>query len=175
MTCADAGRKAFIVNRIGDFGFLLGVLLLLTQFGTLDFSTVMAAINTDSAAWYGAGLLTVAGILLFVGACGKSAQIPLFVWLPDAMAGPTPVSALIHAATMVTAGIYMLSRCSAVFWHSPTAMAVVAVVGCSTAILAAPSDLPERHQEGPRLLHGLAVGVHVPGAGVGPSSRPSST
>ena len=137
MTCADAGRKAFIVNRIGDFGFLLGVLLLLTQFGTLDFSTVMAAINTDSAAWYGAGLLTVAGILLFVGACGKSAQIPLFVWLPDAMAGPTPVSALIHAATMVTAGIYMLSRCSAVFWHSPTAMAVVAVVGCSTAILAA--------------------------------------
>nr|MCU0224186.1 hypothetical protein [Acidobacteriota bacterium] len=124
LTCADAGRKAFITNRIGDFGFLLGMLLLVVTFGTLDFSELAAAINGSSSYWYGAGLLAGVGVLLFVGATGKSAQLPLYVWLPDAMAGPTPVSALIHAATMVTAGVYMLSRMSSLFWHAPAAMLV---------------------------------------------------
>ncbi len=137
LTCADAGRKAFITNRIGDFGFLLGALLLIVTFGTLDFSEISAAINGASAFWYGSALLTGIGVLLFVGATGKSAQVPLYVWLPDAMAGPTPVSALIHAATMVTAGVYMLARMSALYWHAPGAMFVVAVVGCLTAVFAA--------------------------------------
>ncbi len=137
LTCADAGRKAFLTNRIGDFGFLLGMLLLLLTFGTWDFSELATAINGSSAFWYGSLLLTGIGVLLFFGATGKSAQVPLYVWLPDAMAGPTPVSALIHAATMVTAGVYMLARMSALYWHSPGAMFVVAVIGCLTALLAA--------------------------------------
>ncbi len=137
LTCADAGRKAFITNRIGDFGFLLGGLLLIVTFGSVDFSEIAGMINASSAFWYGTPLLTGIGILLFVGATGKSAQVPLYVWLPDAMAGPTPVSALIHAATMVTAGVYMLARMSALFWHAPGAMFVVAVVGCLTAVFAA--------------------------------------
>ncbi len=137
LTCADAGRKAFITNRLGDFGFLLGALLLVITFGTLDFSQISDAINGSSAFWYGSALLTGVGLLLFVGATGKSAQIPLYVWLPDAMAGPTPVSALIHAATMVTAGVYMLARMASLFWHAPGAMFVVAVVGCMTAVFAA--------------------------------------
>jgi NADH-quinone oxidoreductase subunit L len=141
MTCSDAGRKAFIVNRIGDFAFIVGMLFLFAQFGTLDFSSIMGAINEGSSAWYGAGLLSMVGVLLFVGACGKSAQIPLYVWLPDAMAGPTPVSALIHAATMVTAGVYMVARCSAIYWHAPAAMGLVAVVGCATAVFAATMGL----------------------------------
>ncbi|MEN8185301.1 MAG: NADH-quinone oxidoreductase subunit L, partial [Myxococcota bacterium] len=141
LTCADAGRKAFIVNRIGDFAFLIGVLLVVVLFGTLDFSEVAARINGHSAAWFGSGVLTLIGILFFIGATGKSAQIPLYVWLPDAMAGPTPVSALIHAATMVTAGVYMLARTSALYWHAPDAMMVVAVVGCLTAIFAATMGL----------------------------------
>ncbi len=136
MSCADAGRKAFITNRIGDFGFMLGMLLILVTFGTWDFAALADAINGGSAFWYGSALLTGIGLLLFVGATGKSAQIPLYVWLPDAMAGPTPVSALIHAATMVTAGVYMLARTSALYWHAPAAMAVVAVVGCLTAVFA---------------------------------------
>ncbi|MBP7148292.1 MAG: NADH-quinone oxidoreductase subunit L [Acidobacteria bacterium] len=136
MSCADCGRKAFVTNRIGDFGFLLGGLLLLVTFGTFDFSDIAHAINTSSSYWYGAGLLTGIGVLLFVGATGKSAQVPLYVWLPDAMAGPTPVSALIHAATMVTAGVYMLARTSAIYWHAPDAMLVVAIVGCVTAVFA---------------------------------------
>ncbi len=136
MTCSDAGRKAFLTNRVGDFAFMLGMLFLLERFATLDFSTIMGTIDQHSADWYGAGLLTLVGILLFAGACGKSAQIPLYVWLPDAMAGPTPVSALIHAATMVTAGVYMLARCSALFWHAPAAMGIVAVVGAATAVFA---------------------------------------
>ena len=143
MTCSDAGRKAFITNRIGDFAFVIGVLLIIFYFHSVDFSTVMGAINTHSAGLYGSFLLTVVGVLLFVGACGKSAQIPLYVWLPDAMAGPTPVSALIHAATMVTAGVYMLARSSALFWHAPGAMMVVAVVGCATAIFAATMGLAQ--------------------------------
>jgi NADH-quinone oxidoreductase subunit L len=134
LSCADAGRKAFLVNRIGDFAFLIGMLWIALEFGTLRFSGIDAAIKSghDSGA-----LLTGIGILLFLGACGKSAQIPLYVWLPDAMAGPTPVSALIHAATMVTAGVYMVCRMSALYSAAPEAMAVVAVVGSLTAIFAA--------------------------------------
>ncbi len=136
LTCADAGRKAFIVNRIGDFGFMLGMLLILVTFGSLDFSTVSELAATAGPS-LPAVLFTAMGLLLFVGATGKSAQIPLYVWLPDAMAGPTPVSALIHAATMVTAGVYMVCRTSALYIHSPTAMAVVAIIGAATAVLAA--------------------------------------
>ncbi|UCF66081.1 MAG: NADH-quinone oxidoreductase subunit L [Acidobacteriota bacterium] len=137
LTCADAGRKAFITNRIGDMAFVLGGLLLLITFGTFDFYAISDAIDGSSEFWYASLLLTGVGLLLFIGATGKSAQIPLYVWLPDAMAGPTPVSALIHAATMVTAGVYMLARMSSLFWHAPGAMLVVAVVGCLTAVFAA--------------------------------------
>jgi len=137
---AQAGRKAFITNRIGDAGFVLGVLLLWGAFGTMEISAVMEGIRSGGAP---VGLLTAAGLLLFVGACGKSAQIPLYVWLPDAMAGPTPVSALIHAATMVTAGVYMVCRCSALYEAAPAAMMVVAVVGGSTALFAATIGLAQ--------------------------------
>jgi NADH-quinone oxidoreductase subunit L len=131
----DAGKKAFIVNRVGDFAFILGTLLLFWQFGTLDFQGVaskVAALPIETH-W---GVLSVASILLFVGATGKSAQIPLYVWLPDAMEGPTPVSALIHAATMVTAGVYMIGRNAVLFSHAPEAMQVVAVIGAATALFA---------------------------------------
>jgi NADH-quinone oxidoreductase subunit L len=134
-SAADAGKKAFIVNRIGDFGFLLAMFLLIKHFGTLDFATVFASI-TAQPALHG-GFLTGIALLLLVGAAGKSAQIPLYVWLPDAMEGPTPVSALIHAATMVTAGVYMVSRCHTLFDRSPYALAVVAVIGAATALFAA--------------------------------------
>ena len=137
-SAADAGKKAFIVNRIGDAGFLLAMMLIFVNFGSLDFYVVMGAIAERFAApEVGWGLLSAIGVLLFVGAAGKSAQIPLYVWLPDAMEGPTPVSALIHAATMVTAGVYMVARCGVLFEHAPSAMAVVAVVGALTAIFAA--------------------------------------
>lgn len=132
---ASAGRKAFIVNRIGDFGFLLGVFGVFGLFGTLDFGKVFGAAATDPARY--APFLTVVCLCLFVGATGKSAQVPLYVWLPDAMAGPTPVSALIHAATMVTAGVYMVARCNVLFRLAPEAMSVVAVIGAATAIFAA--------------------------------------
>jgi len=137
-SAADAGKKAFIVNRIGDFGFMLGMFLLFRAFGSLDFQTVFAKAATwqpDAMGQF--GTLTIACLLLFMGATGKSAQLPLYVWLPDAMEGPTPVSALIHAATMVTAGVYMVARSHVLFMHSPTAMYVVAIVGCATAIFAA--------------------------------------
>ncbi len=138
LTCADAGRKAFLTNRIGDFAFLIGVLYLTLMYGTLEFREIGAAV----AGGVGHGpLLVGVGLLLFLGACGKSAQIPLYVWLPDAMAGPTPVSALIHAATMVTAGVYMVCRMSAVYAAAPEAMAVVAGVGAATALLAATMGL----------------------------------
>jgi NADH-quinone oxidoreductase subunit L len=143
MTCPDAGRKAFLVNRIGDFAFVIGVLLILVHLGTLDFSDLASAIEAGSAGLHGAGWLTLAGILLFVGACGKSAQLPLYVWLPDAMAGPTPVSALIHAATMVTAGVYMIARNAPLYWHAPAAMTVIAVVGAATALFAATMGLAQ--------------------------------
>jgi NADH-quinone oxidoreductase subunit L len=131
---AEAAKKAFVVNRTGDLGFVLGVLLIFATFGSLDFSAVF-----NNASLFAAGNPTITWIalLLFIGAVGKSAQIPLYVWLPDAMAGPTPVSALIHAATMVTAGVYMVARCSILYALAPLVMHVVAVIGICTAIFAA--------------------------------------
>ena len=131
---ARAGKKAFITNRIGDAGFLLGMFLLYQALGTLDMDVINAAFNSSAAPVVSA---SVVGILLFIGATGKSAQIPLFVWLPDAMAGPTPVSALIHAATMVTAGVYLVARMSGVYVHAPEASQVIAVIGVATAFFAA--------------------------------------
>jgi NADH-quinone oxidoreductase subunit L len=137
-SAADAGKKAFIVNRIGDFGFMLGMFLLFKSFGTLDFVPLFAKAAPLPADPMGQlGTFTVACLLLFMGACGKSAQLPLYVWLPDAMEGPTPVSALIHAATMVTAGVYVVARSHILFTHAPTAMFVVAIIGCATAFFAA--------------------------------------
>jgi NADH-quinone oxidoreductase subunit L len=136
-SASDAGKKAFIVNRIGDAGFLVGVFLIFVTFGTLDFRAVAAAVAHLPVEYAWGGTLTLIGLLLFVGATGKSAQVPLYVWLPDAMEGPTPVSALIHAATMVTAGVYMVARSSALYAHAPRAMLVVALVGAFTAIFAA--------------------------------------
>ncbi len=133
-SAANAGKKAFIVNRIGDFGFLLAMFLLVAHYGTLNFSTIFATI---AASPLSGGFLTAVALLLVLGAAGKSAQIPLYVWLPDAMEGPTPVSALIHAATMVTAGVYMIARCHVLFDHSPLALTVVAVTGALTALFAA--------------------------------------
>ncbi len=133
-SAANAGKKAFIVNRIGDFGFLLAMFLIILHYGSLSFDQVFAAIGASDV--HG-GFLTAIALLLVVGATGKSAQIPLYIWLPDAMEGPTPVSALIHAATMVTAGIYMVARCHTLFDRSPYALAVVAVIGAATAIMAA--------------------------------------
>ena len=133
---ADAGKKAFITNRIGDFGFVLGIFLIFNTFGSADYAKVFAMASAGGGAQYGA-VATAICLLLFVGACGKSAQIPLYVWLPDAMAGPTPVSALIHAATMVTAGVYMVVRSNVLFRMTETASLVVALVGVATAIFAA--------------------------------------
>ena len=131
---AQAGKKAFITNRVGDAGFLLGMFVLFQAAGTLDLDRVNAIFSTGAPAGVSASLV---GLLLFVGATGKSAQIPLHVWLPDAMAGPTPVSALIHAATMVTAGVYMVARLSGIYMHAPEASAVIAAVGVLTALFAA--------------------------------------
>lgn len=135
-SAADAGKKAFVVNRIGDFGFVLGMLLIFATFGTLDFQQVAAAASTRAIEHGAVGTITIATLLLFLGATGKSAQIPLYVWLPDAMEGPTPVSALIHAATMVTAGVYMIGRNAVLFSHAPTTLAVVAGIGVATALMA---------------------------------------
>src|SRR5438034_701425 len=150
-SASDAGKKAFIVNRIGDAGFILGILLTAVTFGTIRFTSagladvaansgirqaLEAALGAHALA-VGAPVLTAIALLLFVGAAGKSAQIPLYVWLPDAMEGPTPVSALIHAATMVTAGVYMVARMNAIYQLAPFAMKVVAVVGVVTAFMAA--------------------------------------
>jgi len=136
-SAASAGKKAFIVNRIGDFGFLIGLFLLIRQFHSLNFDRVFREVSTMGVEKDGIGLLTTIGLLLLVGAAGKSAQIPLYVWLPDAMEGPTPVSALIHAATMVTAGVYMVARTNPIFDRAPTALMAVAIVGCVTALFAA--------------------------------------
>jgi NADH-quinone oxidoreductase subunit L len=140
-SAADAGKKAFIVNRIGDFGFVLAILFIYWTFERIDFQGVFARLGPGSpfpAEPLGTvGVLTTIGLLLFLGATGKSAQIPLYVWLPDAMEGPTPVSALIHAATMVTAGVYMVARSAAIYNRAPGALFVVAVVGAFTAIFAA--------------------------------------
>ncbi len=134
-SACDAGKKAFIVNRIGDFGFLLGMFIIFWQVQSLDFRKVIEVGPTVFEA--GGMLITAACLLLFVGAAGKSAQIPLYVWLPDAMEGPTPVSALIHAATMVTAGVYMIARLNGLFIMAPDALMVVAIIGAATAFFAA--------------------------------------
>jgi len=150
-SAADAGKKAFIVNSIGDAGFLLGLLLVAVTFGTVRFTSQgltdpaavpailqsLAALVGQPQFTYGAPVFTAIALLLFVGAAGKSSQIPLYVWLPDAMEGPTPVSALIHAATMVTAGVYLIARMSAIYQLAPVAMDVVAIIGAATAIFAA--------------------------------------
>jgi len=137
-SASNAGKKAFVVNRVGDFGFLLGIFLIFTSLGTLDFTEVFqGALTLD------AGLVTIIAILLFIGATGKSAQLPLYVWLPDAMEGPTPVSSLIHAATMVTAGVYMIARCNVFYSMAPIALTIVAVIGVATAIYAASIGLTQ--------------------------------
>jgi NADH-quinone oxidoreductase subunit L len=144
----DAAKKAFITNRVGDWGFVLGIMLIFSLTGSISFFDkgpvisslgAIAAMAPEPFLWntIWAGGITSIAILLFIGATGKSAQIPLFVWLPDAMAGPTPVSALIHAATMVTAGVYMIVRCNGIFSHAPTAMFIVAIIGAATALFAA--------------------------------------
>ncbi len=135
-SAGDAGKKAFVVNRIGDAGFLLGMMLIFVHFGSLVFDEVFRK-AAEMPVQEGYGYLFWATLCLFVGATGKSAQLPLYVWLPDAMEGPTPVSALIHAATMVTAGVYMVCRCNALFSRAPETMIIVAVVGAVTAIFAA--------------------------------------
>ena len=134
-SAASAAKKAFVVNRIGDFGFIVATLMIFALFGTLDFTAVLQGAPAKLAA--GGVVITAITLLLFLGATGKSAQIPLYTWLPDAMEGPTPVSALIHAATMVTAGLYMVARLSTLFMMAPLTMAVVAVIGAATALFAA--------------------------------------
>ena len=137
-SAAQAGKKAFITNRVGDFGFLIGMFLLIQHFGTLDYDRVFKAVSQlPVETSVGVGFLTATALLMMFGAAGKSAQIPLYVWLPDAMEGPTPVSALIHAATMVTAGVYMVARSNVLFLHAPIALRVVAIIGALTAIFAA--------------------------------------
>jgi NADH-quinone oxidoreductase subunit L len=136
-SAADAGKKAFITNRIGDWGFVLGILFVYYTFGTLDFRAVQDAAAAMPVEAMQFGVLSTICLLLFIGATGKSAQIPLYVWLPDAMEGPTPVSALIHAATMVTAGVYMLGRNAVLFSHAPMVLQIVAIVGVLTALMAA--------------------------------------
>ena len=137
-SASNAGKKAFVVNRVGDFGFLLGIFLIFTSLGTLDFTEVF-----HKAPSLGVTLATTIAILLFIGAAGKSAQLPLYVWLPDAMEGPTPVSSLIHAATMVTAGVYMIARCNVLYSMAPIALTIVAVIGVATAIYAASIGLTQ--------------------------------
>ncbi|MEE8350525.1 MAG: NADH-quinone oxidoreductase subunit L, partial [Acidobacteriota bacterium] len=137
-SAGDAAKKAFVVNRIGDFAFIIAIMMIFSYFGTVDFTEVFEGVEamfpTPESVW---GPLSWIALLLFIGATGKSAQVPLYVWLPDAMEGPTPVSALIHAATMVTAGVYMVARSSAIFSRAPDVMMIVAVVGIFTALLAA--------------------------------------
>jgi NADH-quinone oxidoreductase subunit L len=172
-SAADAGKKAFVVNRIGDYAFLLGMFALFAMFGTLEVRGIaakVAALPPET----GFGLLSVATLLLFIGATGKSAQIPLYTWLPDAMEGPTPVSALIHAATMVTAGVYMIGRNAVLFSHTPDTLQIVAVIGAATALMAGTIGLVQNDikrvlaystvsQLG---LMFLAMGVGAYGAGI---------
>ncbi len=135
-SASDAGKKAFVVNRIGDYAFVLGMLFLFTQFGTLDFARLASIASTMPVEEGVFGAISIATLMLFIGATGKSAQIPLYTWLPDAMEGPTPVSALIHAATMVTAGVYMIGRNAVLFSHAPETLFIVAVIGAATALMA---------------------------------------
>ncbi|VAX19303.1 NADH-ubiquinone oxidoreductase chain L [hydrothermal vent metagenome] len=138
-SAADAGKKAFIMNRVGDFGFLLAIMWIFTVFGSIDYTTVFPSANATLE--YGGFAVTGITLLLFLGAVGKSAQVPLYTWLPDAMEGPTPVSALIHAATMVTAGVYMVCRCAVLFNLAPVSMVTVAMIGAFTAVFAATMGL----------------------------------
>ena len=173
-SAVDAGKKAFVVNRIGDYAFILGMLLLFARFGTLDFQQLAATVATIPPEAGVFGVLSIASLLLFIGATGKSAQIPLHVWLPDAMEGPTPVSALIHAATMVTAGVYMISRNAVLFSHAPGTLLIVAVIGALTALMAATIGLVQNDMK--RVLAYstvsqlglmfLAIGVGAFGAGI---------
>jgi NADH-quinone oxidoreductase subunit L len=134
-SASDAAKKAFVVNRVGDFAFILGTLLLVVTFNSLDFTTIALAVKQMPVETT-FGTLSLITLLMFIGATGKSAQIPLYTWLPDAMEGPTPVSALIHAATMVTAGVYMIGRNALLFEHAPITMGIVAVIGAATALFA---------------------------------------
>src|SRR5262249_29184880 len=138
-SATDAGKKAFIVNRVGDFGFGLAIMLIWVTFGTVNYGEVFGRADAS----IGAGTYTAIALLLFMGACGKSAQLPLFTWLPDAMEGPTPVSALIHAATMVTAGAYMVARCHKLFEMAPIGLEVVAWVGALTGLFSATIGLAQ--------------------------------
>ena len=173
-SAADAGKKAFVVNRIGDYAFILGVLFLFARFGTLDFQRLAAIVSVIPPEEGVFGAISIATLLLFIGATGKSAQIPLYVWLPDAMEGPTPVSALIHAATMVTAGVYMIGRNAVLFSHAPETMLIVAVIGALTALMAATIGLVQ-HDIKRVLAYStvsqlglmfLAMGVGAFGAGI---------
>ena len=173
-SAADAGKKAFITNRVGDWAFVLGMFLIFFTFGTLDFAAVAAQAAAMPVEATGFGVLSLICLLLFIGATGKSAQIPLYVWLPDAMEGPTPVSALIHAATMVTAGVYMVARTAVLFSHAPLVLQIVGIVGALTALMAATIGLVQNDIK--RVLAYstvsqlgymfLALGVGAFGAGV---------
>jgi NADH-quinone oxidoreductase subunit L len=165
-SASDAGKKAFIVNRVGDFGFVLGVLLVFVRFGTIDFQEIARALST-LAPETSFGTLSLITLLLFVGATGKSAQIPLFVWLPDAMEGPTPVSALIHAATMVTAGVYMIGRNAVLFGHAPQTLTIVAIVGVATALMAGTDGLVQNDIARARIRRCRSSAAHVSGHGGG--------
>ena len=172
-SASDAGKKAFIVNRIGDYGFMIGTILVFVNFGTLDFHRVAQAIG-PMAPEATFGPLSLIALLLFLGATGKSAQIPLYIWLPDAMEGPTPVSALIHAATMVTAGVYMVGRNAVLYGHAPHVLMIVGVIGAATALFAATIGLVQNDIK--RVLAYstvwqlgymfLAMGVGAYGAGI---------
>ena len=169
-SAGDAGKKAFIVNRVGDAGFILGMLLMFSLLGTVRFLDVNAALRGGHfhAETAGFGVLSAMALLLFVGATGKSAQFPLYVWLPDAMEGPTPVSALIHAATMVTAGVYMVARSAALFQLTPQTLNIVAAIGAFTAIFAATIGAgAERYQARAGVFHRQPARLHVSGAGSG--------
>ena len=161
-SAADAGKKAFILNRVGDFGFLLAMFLMIAHFGSLSYATVFGAISQHTELQ--GGFLTAIALLMVLGATGKSAQIPLYIWLPDAMEGPTPVSALIHAATMVTAGVYMVVRSHVLFDRSPFALGVVAIIGASHRFVRGHGGhRANRYQTGAGLLHHLPAWLHVPG------------
>ena len=166
-SASTAANKAFITNRIGDAGVLVGMFTIAWYLGSINFVKV-TQIARSGLFHTGDYWITFATIALFIGACGKSAQLPLYVWLPDAMEGPTPVSALIHAATMVTAGVYMVARSNALYVLAPNSMKVVAIVGALTAIFAATDRTrSKRHQESAGVLHRLAARLHVPGARIG--------
>ena len=157
-----AAMKAFIVNRVGDLFFMLGVALTFLTFGSIEFPVIFAAVSQHTNDTYlGINSIELIGVLLFLGACGKSAQLGLHTWLPDAMEGPTPVSALIHAATMVTAGVFLMARMSPIMEYAPTALMIVTVVGFHCAVRGHHRLRAERHQADHRLLHLLAAGVHV--------------